>query len=83
MEFQFYLTAFATLFVIVDPIALVPMFLGSGGHVRRDLPRLIDALHQRHDGLQVELHTAIGEVDTVLQAMTDAMLALLPAEGLP
>ena len=64
-------------------IALVPMFLGSGGHVRRDLPRLIDALHQRHDGLQVELHTAIGEVDTVLQAMTDAMLALLPAEGLP
>lgn len=40
MELQFYLTAFATLFVIVDPIALVPMFIAltrgmDDGHRRR------------------------------------------------
>jgi len=31
MELQFYLTAFVTLFVIVDPIALVPLFIALTG----------------------------------------------------
>ena len=39
MEPQFYLTAFVTLFVIVDPIALVPMFIA--------LTRGMDAGHRR------------------------------------
>ena len=62
-------------------VALVPMFLGSGGHVRKDLPRLLDALRLHHVGTTFELHRAIGEVDQVLQAMADAALAVLPAEG--
>ena len=58
-------------------IALLPMFLGSGGHVRKDLPLLLDGLRNTHTGTRFELHTAIGEVDSVLQAMADAALALL------
>jgi sirohydrochlorin cobaltochelatase len=62
-------------------IALLPMFLGSGGHVRKDLPRLLAELRLRHGGVQIDLHTAIGELDTVLQAMTEAALALMPEQG--
>ena len=58
-------------------IELLPMFLGSGGHVRKDLPRLLDELRARHAGTRFGLHTAIGEVDTVVQAMADAAVALL------
>ena len=61
-------------------IDLLPMFLGSGGHVRKDLPRLLDELRLRHAGTRFELHTAIGELDGVLQAMADAALALLTPE---
>ncbi len=57
-------------------IALLPLFLGSGGHVRKDLPRLLHALRGRHPGLTIALHTAIGELDGVLQAMADAAVAL-------
>ena len=57
-------------------IELLPLFLGSGGHVRKDLPRLLDELRQRHAGLTIALHTAIGELDSVLQAMADAAVAL-------
>lgn len=62
-------------------IALLPMFLGAGGHVRKDLPRLLDLLRQRHPGTTFSLHTAIGEVDAVLQAMADAALTLLDDEA--
>jgi len=58
-------------------IELLPLFLGSGGHVRKDLPRLLDELRLRHHGCSFELHTAIGEVDSVLQAMADVAVALL------
>ena len=59
-------------------IHIVPMFLGTGGHVRKDIPPLIAKL-QAHYGQTVEwrLHPALGEQDRVLQAMTDASLAWL------
>jgi sirohydrochlorin cobaltochelatase len=56
-------------------IDVVPMFLGSGGHVRQDLPRLLDELRGHHDGLELVLHTAIGELPSVVQAMADAAAA--------
>jgi sirohydrochlorin ferrochelatase len=49
--------------------------------VRKDLPRLLDLLRQRHPGTTFSLHTAIGEVDAVLQAMADAALTLLDDEA--
>lgn len=58
-----------------SPIDLLPVFLGSGGHVRKDLPRLLDDLRQRHAGVAFRLHGAIGEMPAVLQAMADTALA--------
>ena len=58
-------------------LQVLPMFLGAGGHVRKDLPLLIDAMQRANPVLQVHLQVAIGEVDSVTAAMADAALALL------
>ena len=60
-------------------IELLPLFLGSGGHVRKDLPRLLDELRRQHPPLTIALHTAVGELDAVLQAIADAAAALVDA----
>jgi len=59
-------------------IHIVPMFLGTGGHVRRDIPPLIARLQDRY-GATIEwlLRPPLGEQDRVLQAMTEASLAWL------
>jgi sirohydrochlorin cobaltochelatase len=39
------------------------MFLGAGGHVRKDLPRLlVAAVQAAHPGMQVTLHPPVGEL---------------------
>ena len=60
-------------------IAVVPLFLGSGGHVRKDLPLLLDAVRAEHAMLQLQLHLhrSIGEIDAVMQAMAEAAAAVL------
>jgi sirohydrochlorin cobaltochelatase len=60
-------------------LTVLPMFLGAGGHVRQDLPRLLDGLRAAHPGLQVVLQPAVGEIDSVVAAMAAAALARLPA----
>lgn len=60
-------------------LTVLPMFLGAGGHVRQDLPRLLQALSAAHPGLDVRLLPAIGEIDSVVAAMAAAALARLPA----
>ena len=58
-----------------DRITVLPMFLGAGGHVRKDLPLLLDELRQAHPDLGVTLQPAIGEIDSVVAAMAQAALA--------
>jgi sirohydrochlorin cobaltochelatase len=53
-------------------IDIVPLFLGTGGHVRKDLPALVDALGRAHPGLALQLHPAIGEHAAVVEAMARA-----------
>ena len=42
------------------------MFLGQGGHVREDLPAIVDAVRARHPDLAIEQLPAVGEDDAVL-----------------
>jgi sirohydrochlorin cobaltochelatase len=53
-------------------IDIVPLFLGAGGHVRRDLPALVEALRARHPQLQWRLHPAAGEAPGVIDALARA-----------
>ena len=57
-------------------LAVLPMFLGAGGHVRKDLPALVQALRDRHPGLNVQLLGAIGEQPAVLQTMAEVALQM-------
>jgi sirohydrochlorin cobaltochelatase len=53
----------------VRAIAIIPMFIAQGGHVKREVPEMIAALRQRHPGLEIRLAAAVGEADNVLQEM--------------
>jgi len=60
-----------------ERVEVVPLFLGAGGHVRRDIPSLLSELEYAHPALHWELRPAIGEVDSVIEAMAAASLAWL------
>ena len=60
-------------------LQVLPLFLGAGGHVRKDLPLLVDALRNAHPGLAVTLQPAVGEIDSVTAAIVDAAVRLLDA----
>ena len=56
-------------------IDVVPLFLGTGGHLRKDLPPLVDAQRARHGAVAIHLHAAIGEHVEVVDAMARAAVA--------
>ncbi len=60
-------------------VQVLPLFLGAGGHVRKDLPLLVETLRSAHPGMAVTLQPAVGELDSVTAAMADAALQLLGA----
>lgn len=57
-------------------VSVVPLFLGAGGHVRKDLPKLLEGLAARHPGVSWRLCPAVGETDILIQGMADAAWAL-------
>lgn len=62
-----------------DDIHIVPLFLGAGGHVRRDVPVLLETLRATHSpSVRWQLHAPIGEQAAVVQAMITTSLSLLP-----
>lgn len=61
-------------------VAVVPLFLGAGGHVRKDLPRLLGELADAHPGVQWRLSAAVGETDILIQGMADAAWSLAQPE---
>jgi len=58
-------------------VTVVPVFLGQGGHLLRDLPLLADALRAAHPALRLTVAGAVGEDPAVLAAMSDYCLRML------
>ena len=56
-------------------IRVVPVFLGQGGHVKEDLPKLLAAARKRHPGIEFSLDAPIGEQTAVIEAIADAIVA--------
>jgi sirohydrochlorin cobaltochelatase len=50
-------------------ISVVPVFLGQGGHVLRDLPPMIEELRTSYPQLVLTVADAVGESPAVLQAI--------------
>ena len=64
-----------------DEVDVIPLFLGAGGHVRKDLPELLNELAAAYPKVQWRLQKAIGEIDSVVEAMAQAALALARQSG--
>lgn len=61
----------------VMQLTVVPVFLGTGGHLLRDLPALADEIRAAHPGLQLRIAGPIGEDEGVQRAMTDYCVGAL------
>ena len=57
----------------VDAIRVVPVFLGQGGHLKEDLPRLAASAGQKYPQMKIELAPAIGEQASVIEAIAGAI----------
>ena len=55
-------------------VDIVPLFLGAGGHVRKDLPALVERLHHDHPDVRWRLQPAVGEMPLVIEAMARTAL---------
>ncbi len=54
-------------------IRVVPLFLGQGGHVKQDLPRLVAAAAR--SGVEIFLDKPIGEQPEIMEAIAGAIAA--------
>jgi len=62
-------------------VDVLPLFLGAGGHVRKDLPAWLLRLGAEHPAVQWRMRPAIGEADAVIAAMAAEALRLLATPG--
>jgi sirohydrochlorin cobaltochelatase len=62
-------------------VAVLPLFLGAGGHVRRDLPLLVQSLREQHPAVAWTLHEAAGEHPAITEALALHALSLMPASA--
>ena len=60
-------------------IRVVPLFLGEGAHLKRDLPALIEAQRALYPALQLTVSRAAGESPAVLLALAEYCLAEIGA----
>ena len=57
-----------------DAITVVPVFFGQGGHVREDLPAIVDRCRAAHPRVEIRCAVAVGEDDSVLDALAQYCL---------
>lgn len=55
----------------ITRITLVPLFLAQGGHLKEDLPRLLDDIRRSHPGVTIDVTQAIGDSEVLTAAIAD------------
>ena len=63
-----------------DKIVVMPMFIARGGHLKNDLPGIVEMLRSTYPEVEFSLGGAIGEDETVIQAMALATLKFAGTE---
>ena len=61
-------------------VDVVPLFLGAGGHVRKDIPVLMARLQAAHPAVSFALRPAVGEAPALVDAMAAVALAASDTE---
>ena len=65
----------------VSEITVVPVFLGQGGHVLRDLPLMVEQLRIEYPQVAITVVEAAGENAAVLNALSDYCVGALSGGG--
>lgn len=55
----------------VRRITVLPMFIAQGGHLKRELPGLVEVLQGQYPEVDIVLTPAIGSAEAVIAAMAD------------
>jgi sirohydrochlorin cobaltochelatase len=50
-------------------ITVFPLFMAQGGHLKQDLPRMLEPIRTRHAHIPISLESAIGDVPDLLDAI--------------
>jgi len=61
-------------------IVVLPMFIARGGHLKKELPEMMETLRTTYPEVVFVLGGAIGEHEIVVQAMAEAALAVAGSE---
>jgi sirohydrochlorin cobaltochelatase len=54
-----------------DYITVVPLFLARGGHLKKDLPNIVQDIRQRHPSLRIHVSKAVGDSEELTIAIAD------------
>ena len=58
-------------------ITIAPLFMAQGGHLKNDLPKILDALRADYPKTRIALLPAIGDVDAILDAIADWLVGAI------
>jgi sirohydrochlorin cobaltochelatase len=65
----------------VRELRVVPVFLGMGGHLKKDLPKIVEAIRARYADLAIRVEPPIGERTEVISAIARAISGDAPRRG--
>jgi sirohydrochlorin cobaltochelatase len=51
-------------------VTIVPLFLGQGGHLKEDLPKMVDDIRSLYPNTEFKITAALGDDPEMLDAMT-------------
>jgi sirohydrochlorin cobaltochelatase len=55
----------------IGRVTVIPLFLAQGGHLKQDLPRLLDDIRARLPDMRIEATSAIGDSEDLTVAIAD------------
>lgn len=57
-------------------IVVVPLFLAQGGHLKKDIPQLLEELRVQNPQAHFEMTGPVGEAEGVINAITSYVLSI-------
>lgn len=58
-------------------VDILPFFIAQGGHLRQEVPEMLEKIQQRYSNLQLRLLPPLGELPSVQDAMAIAISQLI------
>ena len=55
-------------------VTVYPLFMAQGGHLKQDLPRILERIRPAYPNVPIALENAIGEVPEILDAISTWIL---------